>query len=275
MSNYEMAIKVIEVLSSVLIFALLCLIGFTYQRGTVVKIYERINSQLREQKRLFDYDKTERFLRANGAKYHIGRSVEPVRYYAIRLIFMLLGIFLGIRFHAAVALVLAVILYHLPKLYIQYANRQDNEKMLSDMKLIFHALFVQIRSGVYITDAVAECYESVSNKRLKTGLQELTAKIVMKNDFEDAMNDFQSKFDNKYVDAMNIILIQAMESGQSVELLADISDQINDMAASMQLKKKAALDRHTTFYLLGIMVSLMAIVLYACVSQMFALATNF
>ncbi len=269
------AISVIEIIVALLVLILLAYIGFTYQPGTVVKIYKKINRQLQEEKKLFDYSKTEKFLKANGAKYHIGNNMEPVRYYAIRLICMLLGILLGIRIHVVIALVLAIICYQLPQLYVQYANRQDNEKMLPDIKLIYNALFVQIQAGVFITDAVSECYESVSYKRLKDALQELTGKIVMKNDFEEAMNDFQSRFDNKYIDSMNIILVQAMESGHSIELLSDISDQINDMTSAVQLKKKAALDRHTTFYLLGIMVSLLAIILYACISQMFALVTNF
>jgi hypothetical protein len=72
-----------------------------------------------------------------------------------------------------------------------------------------------------------------------------------------------------------MIILQAMESGQSVDLLSDLSEQIKDMEASVLSQKKEALDRSVTFYQLGILIAVMGVVLYACVTQMFAAATGF
>ena len=89
------------------------------------------------------------------------------------------------------------------------------------------------------------------------------------------LEGFQKKFDNRYVDSLCMIIVQAMESGQSVELLNDLSEQIKDMEASVLSQKKEALDRSVTFYQLGILVAIMGVILYACVTQMFAAALHF
>ena len=52
----------------------------------------------------------------------------------------------------------------------------------------------------------------------------------------------QDCFDNRYIDSLCIILLQALESGQVVELLGDIGEQIKDMEQSVLEKKKNALD---------------------------------
>ena len=49
----------------------------------------------------------------------------------------------------------AVYCFCLPKLLLIYLNKADNERMLPEMKLVYHGLEIQIRAGVYITDALA------------------------------------------------------------------------------------------------------------------------
>ena len=74
---------------------------------------------------------------------------------------------------------------------------------------------------------------------------------------------------------MCIILLQARESGQAMELLRDISQQITDMQASLQLKKKEKLNRITTFCLMGIMGAMIGVALYAAITQMYASVGSF
>ena len=97
----------------------------------------------------------------------------------------------------------------------------------------------------------------------------------MRANFEEALARFQGKFDNRYLDSLCLILLQATQSGQSVDLLSDLSEQIKDMEAALLSQKKEALDRSVTFYQLGILVAIMGVVLYACVTQMFAAANGF
>ena len=154
-------------------------------------------------------------------------------------------------------------------------NRQDNEKLLPELKLVYHALEIQIRAGVYVTDALAECYGSVRVKRLRQALLDLAGDIVLKADIYDALDAFQKKFDNRYIDSLCITILQALESGQALELLRDIGEQIRDMEETMLERKKTALDRKLTFYQLGVLTVVMGIALYACVSYMFGAASGF
>ena len=110
---------------------------------------------------------------------------------------------------------------------------------------------------------------------LKQALLELAGDLVMRAELEEQLVKFQGKFDNRYIDSLCMILLQAMESGQSVDLLGDLSEQIKDMEAAVLGQKKEALDRSVTFYQLGILVAVMGLVLYACVTQMFTAVTGF
>ena len=74
---------------------------------------------------------------------------------------------------------------------------------------------------------------------------------------------------------MCITILQACESGQAVELLGDIAEQIKDMEVLIQQKKKDQLDRSTTFYQLGVFVISMGLTLYLCISNMFSASLFF
>lgn len=76
------------------------------------------------------------------------------------------------------------------------------------------------------------------------------------------------------MDSLCIILLQALESGQAVELLGDIGEQIKDMEETVLKRRKSALDRSITFYQLGILAVVLAIALYACVTYMFGAAAG-
>ena len=59
-----------------------------------------------------------------------------------------------------------------------------------------------------------------------------------------------------------------------MELLRDMTIQIEDMRTVLQLKKKEQLNRITTFCLLGIMAAVLGVVIYATVVTMFQTAGN-
>lgn len=265
------------VFMAVLCFGFLVTIAVRYEPGkAAVRVYRRVNQHLKEQKRgWFDYRKTEAFLRRNGAWIHLGQWVEPVKYEALKFVLAAAGIFTGVRYHILLGLILAVFAYVLPGIYLIYANNHDNQKMLPEIKLIYHALAVQIQSGVYMADALSECYNCVTYKRLKSALMELSGEILVKSNLNEALERFQGQFDNHYINSLSVILVQAMESGQAVELLSDISDQLKDMESTIMQKKKGKLDRNTTFYLLGIMAAILGVVIYVCVTEIFLTANAF
>ncbi len=278
----EMQMKVIinaaSALTAAEVFLALRMLGKNGQRQKrILRAYHEISGLLREKGRTGNYyQRGMRWLLRNGASYHYGKRVEPVRFLAFCLVLGLAGALVcalaaGPGYGAAAFCLLSF----LPVWLLQRLNKRDNERMLPELKLVYHALEIQIRAGVYVTDALAECYGNVQEKRLKQALLELAGDIVMKADVCDSLEKFQGKFSNAYIDSLCIIVLQALESGQAVELLRDIGEQVKDMEASVLERKKAALDRKITFCQLGVLTVVLGIALYLCVSYMFGAAVVF
>lgn len=236
----------------------------------VLRAYDTLCMRARRKRgRFWDYKKWEEFLRTNGAAYHYGRWINPVSYLTLCLALAGAGCIIGLSLGLLPGIAAGVLAACLPGILLERMNRRDNEAMLADLNLLYHAVAIQIRAGVYVTDALAEVYGSVKQIRLRDGLQALSGDIVMKADLGDALERFQGQFNNRYIDSLCITILQAMESGQAVELLGDIADQIKDMELTLQSRKKERLDRSVTFYQLGIFAAIIAVVLYACVENMF------
>ena len=243
---------------------------------TVLHTCEEIAGLLRENRSYENWiTKTEKKLKQNGAAYHYGRKITPVKYLCGRLLLAIAAVLSLGRLGWGYGLLGAVLLYYVPELLLLYENRQDNRKMLPEIQLIYQALEVQIRAGVYVTDALTECCQSVRTKRLQQALMELSGDIVMQSDLVMALSDFQQKFDNRQIDALCITLIQAGESGQAVDLLQDMEEQLRDMEITVLQQQKSALDRSITFYQLGMLGAVLGIILYACVGYMFRAVVKF
>lgn len=236
----------------------------------VLRAYDTLCMRARRKRgRFWDYKKWEEFLRTNGAAYHYGRWINPVSYLTLCLALAGAGCIIGLSLGLLPGIAAGVLAACLPGILLERMNRRDNEAMLADLNLLYHAVAIQIRAGVYVTDALAEVYGSVKQTRLRDGLQALSGDIVMKADLGDALERFQGQFNNRYIDSLCITILQAMESGQAVELLGDIADQIKDMELTLQSRKKERLNRSVTFYQLGIFAAIIAVVLYACVEHLF------
>lgn len=255
-----------------LLFVLLVVLYETYHpHRWILKTYTEFTGLVKaKNKESLWYERKEAWLIKNGAGFHYGKWVNPPRFLTVQIV-LAVGALGGISALGTGYGVLAgSFTYFLPDVLLLYLNRQDNIKMLADLKLVYHALEMQIRAGVYLTDAMAECYASVREPRLRQALLELAGNLVMKADALEALEQFRSRFDNRYIDTLCITLNQALESGQAVELLAEIAEQIKDMEMNLLERKKMALDRSITFYQLIILAAVLGILLYGCVTQMFA-----
>ncbi len=273
----QMTVRMISVVIAVMTASLVLFVAATCRPGKLLlRTYEEISAGLKKSRNgLFDYRKLEAFLNRNGAGFHFGKWISPVSYIAIRLMAGGAGMLLGVYYEVWLGLVLAVMFFLLPDMLLIWLNGKDNERMLPELKLVYHAMSMQIKAGVYVTDALAECYGSVREGRLREALLTLSGDITMKADVEEALEGFQGKFDNQYIDALCITILQALESGQAVDLLSDIGEQIKDMEVTIMSRRKSNLDRSITFYQLGILSAILAIVLYACVIHMMAAVVNF
>lgn len=267
----------LPIISACLAYGLmLTLVRCYHPEQLFIEAYDELSGLVKERsKKMAWYQRSMIWLERNGGSFHYGKWVNPLRFMSLRFVLAAICLWAFSTWRLEYGLLACVVSYMLPTLLLQYLNGQDNVKMLPEIKLIYHALEMQIRGGVYVTDAMAECYGSVKEKRLRQALLELAGDIVMKADVYEALNRFQGKFDNRYVDSLCITLSQALESGQAVELLSDISEQIKDMEMTLLERKKAALDRRITFYQLGILAAVLGVVLYACANQMLTAAIGF
>lgn len=275
-SEILLYLKVLPFVMAVLLFLLLIILSIQHPPQMILRTCEEFAGLLRERNRKSGwYQRTEGWLIKNGAPIHFGKWMKPAVYLVLRIILTLLGLLALSGVSVGYGLLFAVLLFFLPGWMLVYLNRQDNLKLLPEIKLVYHALEIQIRAGVYVTDALAECYGSVRDKRLRQALLDLAGDIVMKADIYEALERFQEKFDNRYIDSLCITILQALESGQAVELLGDISEQIKDMEATVMERKKGALDRSITLYQLGVLAAVMGVVLYACIIHMYSAAVRF
>lgn len=277
MEQIRIGITAVSALMAAEVFFVLLALGKGGQsQKRVLKAYYEISGLLRERgKNSSCYQQLTGWLLKNGAVYHYGKWVEPVRFLALCMTLGLAGALACTRLGAAYGAAAFFLLALLPVWLLRRLNKRDNERLLPELKLVYHALEIQIRAGVYVTDALAECYGNVQEKRLRQALLELAGDIVLKADVRDCLEKFQGKFSNSYVDSLCITVLQALESGQAVELLRDIGEQVKDMEAVVLERKKASLDRKITFCQLGVLTVVLGIALYLCVSYMLGAAAVF
>ena len=78
----QMMITLMPCVIALLSFFLVLVIAFSYHpERAVYKTYIRINHTLKEKKSgLFDYEATQVFLKENGASWHYGSWINPIRY---------------------------------------------------------------------------------------------------------------------------------------------------------------------------------------------------
>lgn len=271
-----LCLEILPFVVAVLIFLLLIGLSIQYPKQMLLQACEEFTGLLREKNRDSGwYRRTEEWLKKNGAIFHYGKWMNPTVYFTLRIVLALMGLLAVSMISMGYGILVGIILFFLPGWMLTYMNRKDNLELLPEMKLVYHSLEIQIRAGVYVTDALAECYGSVRQRRLRQALLDLAGDIVMKSDIYEALDRFQEKFDNRYIDSLCITILQALESGQAVELLSDISEQIKDMETVVMERKKGALDRSITFYQLGVLAAVMGVVLYACITHMYTAAIQF
>lgn len=271
-----LGLKLLPLGAALFLFLFLFRLSVYHPRRILLRTYEVFSGILKENQETSTwYLRNRAWLLRNGAGFHYGSWMNPVRFLVIRIVLAMLGLAACSVISLSYGVFAAAVLYVLPRGFLVYLNRKDNERMLPEVKLVYHALEMQIRAGVYVTDALAECYGSVQDKRLRQALLDLAGDIVMKADIYEALEHFQRKFDNRYIDSLCITILQALESGQAVELLSDIGEQIKDMESAVLGRKKGSLDRSLTFYQLGVLAAIMGVVLYACVGYMFSAAASF
>ena len=270
--EFEIAfcIKVVRIACTVLVFLLVFLmLAKGNGESKALEAYRELEGFLKKNpKGKSWYLRVMNRLTRYGASFHYGKNIRPIPYFLLRMLLFLLGVLVVGRVDWALGVFCGLAFYFLPDFLLWYLNKKDNEAMLPEIKLIYHTMEIQIKAGVYVMDALVECYGGVTHKRLKTALLDLAGDIAIRADVYDALGSFQAKFENSHINALCVTICQALESGQAVELLRDLGEQVKDMEQLVLVSKKASLDRSLTFYQLGILTVVLGLTLYVCIVQM-------
>lgn len=235
---------------------------------------------LDEKKGYFDLERIDKYLRTRGG-YYMFTWLDPFTFLMIKAGVALLGFLVVFSFIPSNlflaligGLVGAVIGFFAFDWLLDIANESDNDEMLTDVKSIFDTLRTQTKAGVFLSNSLTECYMIVSNARLKSALLDMTNKIVIKNDIEDAVKDFNREFDSPYIDTLCVTILQSMESGKSVQILEDLSKQISDMQSAINIKEQEKLDAKIQVLEMLVFIGLIGAVLYVLVLSMFGQFTS-
>ena len=220
----------------------------------------------------FNYERIRIYLSRNGVDYMFDSKVQPMIYFSIRFGLMIVGfVSLSYKEGLLLGIVGGIVGFYLFDGLIRISNDSDNDKMLFDIKSMYDSLKIQTKAGVYLTNSLAECYICVESERLKKALLQLNNKIITNKDIETAIDEFNLQFNNTYIDAFCIVIKQSLETGQAINALADISNQISDVQNSIHAKQYSALERRTQIIELLMFVGIIAITIFYLLSQ---LSTN-
>lgn len=207
----------------------------------------------RNSKGYFSYERLDRYLRK------MGKEETPTKFILLKIGFSLLFIILSLREQSmGITIVLACIGFILPDYLVKRSNRRDNEDMMPDIKVIHDTLRIQTKAGVFINEALGQCYLKVRNERLKEALLILNGKLIRDKDIELAIQDFNDKFDNPHIDSLCAIIKSGLESGKTLQILEDVTEQLEDISEAGFRKEENEIERQVTYLQLMVYVGVIA-----------------
>lgn len=249
------------------------LLSYTYQNKKFM--LERIDKRYKSKESfVFSYKKIERFLKNMGAN-DIAKNISPASYMLFRLIIaviVLIGLF---KYGIMYSIIGCIIAFMVPNWILLVNNRSDNVDMLKDIKKIYDTLRIQMKAGVYITDALRECYLVVKNARLKKALLELNNYIFIERDLTKGLEIFKEKFSNPHINNLCIIIESGSKSGKTVQALSDLSEQIKDIDKASKVKLEETINLRLILNQFAIYIGLMAILVYGIVVSLTSSFMNF
>ena len=214
--------------------------------------------------RIGKYENTKLFLSQYGANFMMGRYVAPEEYGLMNLMLAAIGGLFGVLNYGFIGMVLGALFgFYLLKILLIISNHADNEKILYDMKGIYDTLKMKTEGGMFLTSSLQECYKIARNRRLKAALYEMQSEMIAKSDIADAVEKFNVKFKNKQIDTFCVIIRQSLESGKTVEILRDMSDQLTETQKAINIKVKGRLETQISAIQMMIYVGLLVLIVYS------------
>ena len=201
------------------------LVRLSFKESKIKKFTKMTNSFMevglkKSSKGYFSYERIEKYLNQMGVNDMFDSEVSPSSFILVKIFMALVLSLVGIKEGIFILTIgLALLGFFIPDIFINLSNNEDNDKILIDLKKVYDTLRIQTKAGVFLTSSIAECYLVAENRRLKKALLELNNKIIAKNDIETAIEEFNAKFKNSYIDTFCIVIKQSLESGKTVQIL--------------------------------------------------------
>lgn len=259
--------SLLKILIPVLVVTIILKFNFKTQMtalGTRSKDFAE-NILRRSKLKYLDSDSIQKYLESTGATYMFKGFANTGFFIMLKILSAILLYFLVMQIskNFLIVFLIAAAGFFIPELLLNVSDYFDNETILPDMKKIYDTIRIQTKAGVFLDDALSECYLAAKNRRLKSALLELTTEISIKKNIEEALENFNGKFRNEHIKTFCMVINQAQASGKSSQLLRDLSDQMKDLQHSINLKNKEALDRKVQIVELLIFVGLLAVTVYS------------
>lgn len=227
------------------------------------KIRKNVNHRLRKSVRNeFNYQHVKDFIDSMGITYASKGFITPAKYLGCKFLsaFLLMGA--GFCLHPAAGVLLLFVGFKLPDMIAMEGNKKDNAMILEDIKDIFDILRLQTKAGVFLTNALSECYLTVKNDRLKQALFQMTTSIIAKHDIEGAVKEFKRMFDNIYINSFAISIGQSLETGQAAQMFSDMSKQIESIDKAIIISEREKIKKQVTAIQLLLYCGIIAAIIY-------------
>lgn len=210
---------------------------------------------------LFNYYYLQKFLDSVGITYYSRGKITPLTYITYKIGCMVVGLLIGISVNLAVGLVFAIAAWFLPDIYFREKNKEQNRNMMRDIMDIYDIILLQTGAGTHITLTLVDAYMVVENPRLKSALLELTGKLRETNDVLVSLNVFNSRFDNEHIANLSAAIMQSVESGNSVQMLADIKKYATNLQDSYNEQERLRIERRCRTYIVCLCAGLIGMLL--------------
>lgn len=214
-----------------------------------------------------EYDMIDEMLLRKGAKFRMGDNFSPFDYLMLRLLVGVLFAFIGLVINPLFVIVGFLLGYYMVSFYFEYENKNDSKDMMDDVAAMFGIVSLQLRNGVYLSQVIYECYLNTTHPRLKKALLELSLEMEKFGNVKEAAVSFRSKFEDKYLDSFSKTLEQSEETGNAVDLLKDLENQVEGINEAIAIREEQKVNNTAFFMQTLVFLGALAFMVYVLFSM--------
>ncbi len=204
----------------------------------------------------------ELFISRYGADYNLGIS-RVKQLLTLKICSVVFFIFLGSQVVGMpVILLIGAAGWKFPDMVIKMLNKEDNEKIFKDMKILYDSLRIQQSAGIFITNSLMYSYRIVKCKRLKTALRSLSGELMLNKDIGRALDALSTKFKNDNIDEFVSIISQSVQTGRMRDMLEQINKQMQNMEDIINQKRENAVDSKMLLIMMLLFLGIIAMTVY-------------